>query len=193
MDAVILEKGHKVVLEKEDGSELTIVSVGAGWDFKSEDKKVDVDLFSFTVVDKQIIHTTYFGARFKPGTELSEDNRTGEGDGYDEVLKIFLNDLPADAQVYVGVNIWSGAKNFGLIQNLNTGLHYKAVKTKSVAETLDAAMKFDLSEDFSAYNGVMLYRMYKHNGVWKVEALGTGLNGKITEIGSALEMALAQN
>jgi len=35
-------------------------------------------------------------------------------------------------------------------------------------------LRYDLSEDFSAQTAVVFGRLYRHNGGWKFEAVGTG-------------------
>ena len=42
-------------------------------------------------------------------------------------------------------------------------------------------MKFEMDEDFSIETAVEFGRIYKRNGEWKFEAIGTGMNGGLND------------
>jgi tellurium resistance protein TerD len=45
--------------------------------------------------------------------------------------------------------------------------------------------KYDLSEDFSTNTGAILGKLYRKDGEWKFQALGTPANGDINTICAA--------
>ena len=101
------------------------------------------------------------------------DNRTGEGDGDDEVIKIKLDKIPSDYETLaVTVTIYdaeSRLQNFGMVGNA-----YVRVVDEETGEEL---IRFDLSEDFSTETALVVAEIYKHNGEWKFKAVGSGYNG----------------
>jgi len=70
-----LEKDQVLDLKKEDGTNISEVTVGLSWDV-SEGKTMDLDLF---VHHKDSKKTAYFGEKTAiSGIELSDDNLTGK-------------------------------------------------------------------------------------------------------------------
>ena len=58
---------------------------------------------------------------------------------------------------------------------------------KSSSSTLDTAtntelLRFDLGEDFSIETAVVVGELYKHNGEWKFNAIGSGYQGGLAAI-----------
>lgn len=115
----IVPKGAEVAIKDKAGESFTKIYVGAGWDMV--DKPVDLDLVAACLVDGKLTAQTrlvYFGDKDEPGVQLSEDNRTGAGDGDDESIVIDLEKVEADVNsIALGVVAYSGtdlaqAKNF---------------------------------------------------------------------------------
>lgn len=115
----IVPKGVTVDIKDKAGQSFTSLYVGAGWDMVGE--PVDLDLVGACLTKGKLIAQTrlvYFGDRTEPGVNLSEDNRTGEGDGDDENMIIDLSQVEADVDtIAIGVAAYSGidlaaAKNF---------------------------------------------------------------------------------
>lgn len=119
MDFQIVEKGVTVDIKDKEGNKFSNIYVGAGWDMVG--KAVDLDLVAACLVNGKLTAQTrlvYFGDKTEPGVKLSEDNRTGEGDGDDESIVINLSEVESDVDsIAIGVAAYSGAdlaaaKNF---------------------------------------------------------------------------------
>lgn len=100
--AVSLSKGQKVDLTKGNPG-LTKVLVGLGWDVNKYDGGADFDLdaAAFLTKDNDKVASDedfvfYNNLKHKSGAvEHMGDNRTGEGEGDDEEIKIDLAKVPA--------------------------------------------------------------------------------------------------
>lgn len=175
---VSLEKGEKIDLTK-DNPGLKVLGLGLGWDVKKENGTFDLDAFALTLRDgkyKGGSDMLYFGQKVIPGLKHSGDNLTGVGDGDDETIICTLAEVPGDA-VILGANIYQAKE-----RKQNLGQVKKAFIRVYDAETKQEIRRFDLSEDFSSKTGIILGRVYKHNGEWKFEAVGDGVTGDLNEI-----------
>lgn len=118
-DFKIVEKGITVEVKDKAGQSFEKLYVGAGWDMVGE--PVDLDLVAAALSGGKLKSQTrlvYFGDKTEPGIQLSEDNRSGAGDGDDESLVIDLTKVEADVDsIAIGVAAYAGsdlaaAKNF---------------------------------------------------------------------------------
>lgn len=106
------------------------------------------------------------------------DNRTGEGEGDDEVINIKLDQVPVDYEtIAVTVTIYDAEnrlQNFGMVENA----YIRVVD----ADTGEELMRFDLSEDFSTETALVVAEIYRHNGEWKFKAVGGGYSGGLKSL-----------
>lgn len=178
--SVSLSKGQRVDLTKGRPS-LKNILVGLGWDINHYDGEADFDLDAsvFMVKENDKVGKDedfiFYGNLEHSSKSVKHmgDNRTGEGDGDDEVIKIKLDKIPSDYKTLaVTVTIYdaeSRLQNFGMVENA-----YVRVVDEETGEEL---MRFDLSEDFSTETALVVAEIYKHNGEWKFKAVGSGYNG----------------
>ena len=178
--SVSLSKGQRVDLTKGRPS-LKNILVGLGWDINHYDGEADFDLDAsvFMVKENDKVGKDedfiFYGNLEHSSKSVKHmgDNRTGEGDGDDEVIKIKLDKIPSDYETLaVTVTIYdaeSRLQNFGMVGNA-----YVRVVDEETGEEL---MRFDLSEDFSTETALVVAEIYKHNGEWKFKAVGSGYNG----------------
>lgn len=177
-----LVKGVKVELTKQDSN--MVIRFGAGWDDNTGNSgKFDVDLAATAIdADNKILGKLYFGKQELLGMKHSGDNLTGEGAGEDEFFKFDVSKIdPKVSKVFVYANIFDAVgrrQNFGQVKNC----FLRA--TDEVSKT--ALSKFDLSEDFSGFTGVVLGKIYRHNDAWKFEAIGKGVSGDLNQIEAGL-------
>ncbi|MFW2076524.1 TerD family protein [Acinetobacter sp. ULE_I010] len=180
--AISLNKGGNLSLSKTDPS-LTHVLVGLGWDARSTDGvDFDLDASAFLLGENDKVRGEhdfifYNQTRSPEGSvEHTGDNRTGDGDGDDEAVKIDLSKVPADvSKVAITVTIHDAenrGQNFGQVQNA----FIRVVNDQSHVEIV----RFDLNEDYSTETAMIFGELYRHNGEWKFRAVGQGYNGGLS-------------
>ncbi len=180
--AVSLQKGQRVSLEKVAPG-LTAGFIGLGWDVKNTDTGSDFDLdASAFLLDKneKLIseqHFIFYNNLTSPdpdkSVQLMGDNLTGEGEGDDEVIIVDLRKVPQEvAKIAITVTIYDAEKrkqNFGQVQNAFVRL----VDVQSKKEVL----RYDLQEDYSIETALIMAELYRKDGDWRVNAVGSGFQG----------------
>ena len=177
--AISLNKGGNLSLSKTDPN-LTHVLVGLGWDARSTDGvDFDLDASAFLLTESGKVRGEsdfifYNQTRSPEGSvEHTGDNRTGDGDGDDESVKIDLSKVPAEIQkIAITVTIHDGesrGQNFGQVQNA----FIRIVNDQSNTEIV----RFDLNEDYSTETAMIFGELYRHSGEWKFRAVGQGYTG----------------
>jgi tellurium resistance protein TerD len=113
------------------------------------------------------------------GSIDDEDGSTSD-DGDDETMDINLSKVRADVQeIIICVSIYEYAErkqNFGQVERAYVRL-YKPGQQEGEGEYV-----YDLTEDFSTCASVEFCRIYRHNGEWKLQALGVGHKGGLEEL-----------
>lgn len=183
--AVSLSKGQKVDLTKTNPG-LTKVVVGVGWDVNKYDGGNDFDLDSsvFLLGDNGKVTSDadfvfYNNANGGNGSVVhTGDNRTGEGDGDDEQVKVDLANVPANIQrITFTITIHEGEarnQNFGQVSN-----SYVRIMSEDSGEEL---IRYDLGEDFSIETAIVVGELYRHNAEWKFSAIGSGYQGGLAAL-----------
>lgn len=183
--AISLKKGQKIDLTKSNPG-LTNILVGLGWDVNKYDGGMDFDLdASVFLVDASGRATSdsdfvfYNNPNHPSGAvQYMGDNRTGEGDGDDEQIKIDLSKVPANIErIAFTVTIYdyeARKQNFGQINNA-----FIRVVDESKNEEL---IRYDLSEDFSIETALVIAELYRNNGEWKFQAVGSGFQGGLSAL-----------
>lgn len=177
---VNLQKGQKVSLTKAAPG-LTNVVVGLGWDINQFDTGGDFDLdtAAFLLTDAGKVSKTedfvFYGNLTHPSgcAQHMGDNLTGAGDGDDEQIKVNLSLVPENlTKIAFTVTIYeaeSRRQNFGQVNNAFIRIYNEA--------TGEELLRYDLGEDFSIETAAVFGEMYKHNGEWKFNAIGSGYQG----------------
>lgn len=194
--AVQLTKGGKVSLGKESeaaGGKPTIQvgKFGLKWDInpaKYGSATADFDLDRFCILlgedgkpvfgDKSLI---FYNNPTDPSgcVEMSPDNRTGAGDGYDEVGTITFAKVPATVkEVIIGVAVYefeARKQNFGQI---------KAAAIDVInGDDGNVLTHTDLEEDLSMETGAIVGRFRQEaDGTWSFKALADTYRGGMQEI-----------
>lgn len=181
--AVSLSKGGKVSLAKVAADagiqSLTKIFVGLGWDVNRYDggQDFDLDASAFMVGANGKVRTEkdfiFYGNLIGPGIQHMGDERTGGAEGDDEQIKIDLTQIPADIErIAFAVTIYDAEtrnQSFGQVEN-----SYIHIMDESSGTEL---IRYDLGEDFSVENTLVVAEMYRHNGEWKFNAVGSGFGG----------------
>jgi tellurium resistance protein TerZ len=179
--AVNLQKGQKISLDKEAGVKLTKIIMGLGWDavkskgfFGFGRKAPDIDLDASCILfdtDGNPTDAAWFRQlKTKDGSVVhTGDNRTGAGDGDDEQIIVDLTRVPANVKSLVfTVNSFTG-QNFSQIENATCRI-VNAANHQEVA-------RFNLST-LGAHNAQIMAKLYRHDGEWKMHAIGEIGNGR---------------
>ena len=179
---VSLAKGGNVSLSKESPG-LRAVAVGLGWDTRVTDGSAfDLDASVFVLGEGGAVRSDadfifYNQLRSVEGSvEHQGDNRTGQGDGDDEGLKIDLSLMPSEIQrIPVTVTIHDAEvrkQNFGQVGNA----FIRIVNS----DTNHEVVRFDLSEDSSTETAMVFGELYRNGAEWKFRAVGQGYAGGLS-------------
>lgn len=178
--AVSLTKGQKVDLTKGNPG-LNNLLIGLGWDVNKFDGGSDFDLDTAafllgadgkTASDADFV---FYGnlKHASGGVEHLGDNLTGAGEGDDEQIKVDLSKVPESVEkIDFTVTIYEAEErhqNFGQVSNA----FIRVVDESSNTELI----RYDLGEDFSIETAVVVGELYRHNGEWKFNAVGSGFQG----------------
>lgn len=191
--SISLQKGQKVDLTK-GSSGLSKIVVGLGWDEAAptgqkkgllggllggggnKNTAIDCDAMAMVcgangkitgsgdvVFFNNLKHAS--GAVVHMG-----DNLTGAGDGDDEQIMVNLSMVPSQYEKIVfTVSIYQAnqrGQDFGKIKNA----FIRVVDESSNKELC----KFNLSDEYQNMTSVIFGEVYRHNGEWKFNAIGTG-------------------
>lgn len=189
---VSLSKGGNVSLSKEAPG-LTKITVGLGWNPRATDgKDFDLDASVFLVGENGkvrsdadfIFYNNKLGA--DGAVEHKGDNRTGAGDGDDEVVTIDLTKMPADVKKAVfAVTIHEAdqrGQNFGQVG----GSYIRVLNGDGGA----LIANYDLGEDASTETAMIFGEIYKHGDEWKFKAIGAGFAGGLGALAGAHGVAI---
>lgn len=185
-----LSKGQRLDITKTNPG-LVVAAIGLGWDVRSgAGDAFDLDAFAVALKGGKLVddpgHVLFFNSPKTAGKPTilngalihSGDNLTGAGAGDDETILVELGKLPADVtEVVVCVNIYQAdarRQNFGMVENAFIRIYDK----DSSAEIC----RYDLTEDYSGFNAMVMGKLYKKDGEWKFQATGEGKNGSIIEV-----------
>ena len=179
---VNLNKGQRVSLDKG----ITMAMVGLGWDVNRYDGSADFDLDASAFllgadgrVRKDEDFIFYGNLKSNDGSvRHTGDNRTGDGDGDDEVIVIDLTKVPADVQkIAITVTIYDAQvrnQNFGQVSNAYVRVARMANENDLIGTE---ELRFDLMEDFSIETALVVCEIYRNNGNWKFNAVGACYSG----------------
>lgn len=178
---VNLTKGQNVKLTKG----VQQVRVGISWDAATNGEEVDLDVIAIELDSKDgkalsDQHLVFYNSACKTADGKptdpqkavvhSGDNRTGDGDGDDEVITVDFSKLdPRCKAITFIVNIYQGkekGQNFGQVRNPRARLYY--------SDNDIADLVYELDEDYDTKVTVEFCMLYEHNGEWKFKALGEG-------------------
>lgn len=188
--SVNLSKGQKISLEKEAGGALSQIKMGLGWDVGAAPQKsggflgglfggggsaggsIDLDASCIMLdANKQMVDAIWFGQLQSKDSSIQHtgDNRTGAGDGDDEVINVNLSRIPDHVQALVfTVNSFTG-QTFATVNNAFCRL-VNASNNSEVA-------RYNLSAQGS-HTALILAKIYRHNGEWKMHAIGETASGR---------------
>ena len=180
-----LSKGQKVDLTKKNPG-LKNIMVGLGWDVNAFDSGADFDLDAAAFMlgsngkcptEKEFIF--YGNLEHASGAvKHMGDNLTGEGEGDDEQIEVTLPDIPSNVErIAFTVTIYDAdvrRQNFGQVSNA-----FIRIVDEVTGQEL---IRYDLGEDFSIETAIVVGELYKNNGEWKFNAIGSGFQGGLAAL-----------
>ncbi|TCO71841.1 tellurium resistance protein TerD [Marinisporobacter balticus] len=183
--AVKLSKGQKVDLTKKN-PDLKNLIIGLGWDINqgSSQFNFDLDASAFLLnrsatVSSEADFIFYNNRSGGQGSVThSGDNKTGSGSGDDEQITVDLSLIPLSIErIAFTITINDAQKkgqNFGQISNA-----YIRVLDQNTSELL---LEYDLGRDFSVETAIVVAELYRHQGEWKFNAIGSGFQGGLAAL-----------
>lgn len=180
--AINLSKGERISLEKVAPG-LVEIFIGLGWDINATDTggdfDIDASIFLLDSNEKLISdqHFIFYNNKTSPDPDQSiqqrGDNRTGAGEGDDEIIDVNLKTVPAEiAKMAITVTIHEADKrqqNFGQVSNA----FVRIVNCENEEEII----RYDLTEDFSVETALIMAELYRKDGEWRMNAVGAGYGG----------------
>ncbi len=182
MSSISLQKGQRVSLDKV-AANLQAVFVGLGWDVKATDTGYDFDLDACAFLlgeNEKLIsdkHFIFYNNKVSPDPDKSiehmGDNLTGVGEGDDEVIIVNLKKVPTNIhRIVFTVTIHEADKrkqNFGQVENAYVRLVDVATKKE--------LLRYTLAEDYSIETALIMTELYRRDGEWRMNAVGSGYQG----------------
>ncbi len=182
-----LQKGQRISLKKE-APNLTRLMCGLGWDVAkksggwfSSSPDFDLDAFVICLNENQKLTTksdiVYFGNLRHSSKAITHlgDNLTGDGEGDDEQIIVDLPQVPdrINRLLFV-VNIYDAKKRQQELSLVNNAF----VRLVDLNTNKEIA-RYKLSgSQYQNKNGLILGEVYRHNGEWKMAAIGDAFNAQ---------------
>lgn len=183
--SVNLTKGQKVSLTKGNPG-LKKIFVGLGWDVNAFDTGAafDLDASAFLLAANGKVADSkdfvFYGNLKHPSGAVvhTGDNLTGEGEGDDEAIMVDLTMIPQNVmKIAFTATIYdaeSRRQTFGQVNNA-----YIRIYDEVTGQEL---LRYDLGEDFSVETAVVFGELYRNNGEWKFNAIGSGYQGGLAAL-----------
>lgn len=181
--AISLKKGSSFDLTKKQPS-LKKILVGLGWDMKPGNN-LDLDAVCFMLGNnKKLVsdeHFVFYNNLRSPdrSVEHTGDNRTGVGDGDDEMILINLSAVDSNVkEILFVVTI-----NDAILKNHSFGLLEDAFIRIVNVETNEEILRYDLDANYPQATEVEFGKLNKEGNDWRFQALGIatekGLQGYV--------------
>lgn len=182
-----LQKNEVLNLTKKNPS-LNNIMLATGWDvvkkgFFSFQADYDLDLVALLLDKNQKIlgknSLIYFGNQRQTGIYLHGDNRTGEGDGDDEMISVKLDSLPADCHnVIFAVTIYnarSRKQSFAKVKNAY-------VRLINEDEGNTEICRYNLSEDGGDNTAILFAELNRDGSDWSFKARGELMDATVSSL-----------
>lgn len=181
---VSLRKGGNVSLTG-NMPMLKSVKIGLGWEAReTAGAEFDLDASLFMVASSGKVRSDhdfiFYGQLDSPCKSIHHtgDNRTGDGDGDDEELHVFLDKVPELVERLIVAVTIHDAENRGQ----NFGQVGEAFIRIVDLDTDTEIARFDLSEDYSTETAMVFGEVYRRNDEWKFRAVGQGYFGGLEKL-----------
>ena len=199
-----LSKGDRFNLTKQSGGD-TAFYIGLSWDAPDTKYGITFDLdaslfacgYDYRGENPKIVsngHFIYFGQLVSSDGAIhhSGDNLTGDGDGDDEQIRVFLDRLDPRVEVMpIVVTIYEALKkrqNFGQVLNAKI----RMCKMDAAGEPTEELFQFNLTEDYSKFTAIHFGDIYRDDDkTWRWHSQGVGFER--TEINDIVKIYTNQS
>ena len=162
------------------------VRLGAGWDIANNGLDYDLDIAAFLLDSNNKFNTVsniiFFNNKESQGISLAGDNRTGAGEGDDEVININLEEInPNIAKIVFVVTIHEAQakrQTFGMVEN-------SYVRLVDLENNKREICRFNLKENGSTATSVIFAELNRRGSEWQFKAIG---EGKIADLNGVLAL-----
>ncbi|AKG33353.1 TerD family protein [Paenibacillus durus] len=182
---ISLSKGQRIDLTKTNPG-LKKAIIGLGWDINKYNTGGDYDLDASAFllnnegkargIDDFIFYNNLQTAN--GSVKHTGDNRTGQGEGDDEQIVIDFSLLPQEVErIGITVTIDDAVRknqNFGHVSNAFVRVVDEA--------TNHEILRYDLGEEFSLETAIVVCELYRNQGEWKFQAIGSGFQGGLAAL-----------
>jgi len=168
---VSLTKGQSVNLVKDGNQHLTLIRMGLGWDpitkgglFGRREVEIDLDASAVMFAAGQPVDLSFYNHPVTKDGSIRHmgDNRTGEGEGDDEVVVVDLTRVPVHVDmVFFIVTSYEG-QTFEQVQNAFCRL---------VDHTDGELARYTLTGGMP-YTGMVMAKVYREGDHWVLKAIG---------------------
>lgn len=157
------------------------ILVGAGWDVATNGRDFDLDLTAFLLHSGRITSgedVIYFGHKKGNGIFLNKDNRTGAGEGDDEMIEVELSKLDSSVTEVVFCIVIYEAKEKG-----QTFGHVKNARVHLVNQESKQEMgMFQLNTDYSTDTAIIFSKLVRNGSEWDYKAIGEGKQADLNDL-----------
>lgn len=179
---VSLAKGQSISLAKPDGSGLTRVVMGLGWDVAQKkgflgrlvpggDVDLDASCVFFDAAGRMLDTVWFMQLKSKDGSVVhTGDNRTGAGDGDDEQIKVDLSRVPAQVTTLM------------FVVNSFTNVTFEKIENalcRLVDETTGQEIaRYNLSGAGGSHTAQVMAKVTRNGTGWAMTAIGETATGR---------------
>lgn len=174
-NGVTLRKGQKMNIQADNS--VHEIDIGLGWD-AAPGYDLDAQAFMLGANGKVLGDDwfVFYGQQTSPdGSMIHSGDSNGVGDGDDEIIHVNLDRVNPSVQKIVFIVTIDQALqrgyNFQHVQNA----YMRVLNKKNNAELL----RFNLSDYYANVTAMVVGEIYKHNGVWKINPVGDGVQADL--------------
>lgn len=162
-----LSKGSTINLSKH--STLEHVRFSGGWEPNEDgEQNYDLDLMCLLKSNDGHRKILYYADKHYPGISLDHDNLTGEGDGDDENIDIYFNNLPKDI---ISIDMFIIIYNARMRRQSFNRVDDAYIRLTDV-NTNKEICRYDITKDGGSNTSLHTGSFYKENEEWVFKAVG---------------------
>lgn len=190
-----IKRAQEINLTLKDPT-LQSITIGVGWDLRAFDQDpldLDASLFLLDKNDKTRIDEDFVFYNNLKNDDASVlhkgDNRTGAGDGDDEVITIDLSSLSYEVvKIVVVLSIYDEEfknHNFSMVKNV-----YCRIMSQNTGHEI---FRYELDEELNDHEGLVIGHLERVGAEWIFVAIGETIKGGLAKIADQYGIVVAEN